>query len=93
MSTPNQSDRIDRSDRSDRTETPPEIVIETTVAALQDGPRQSFYFEHEGVRHYCFDVESSLGLRRLTVGQRVVMRGRWSRALQNVFEANNISLS
>ena len=83
MSTPNQ----------DRSEAPQETVIETTVAALQDGPRQSFYFDHEGTRHYCFDVESSLGLRKLAVGQRVVMRGRWSRALQNVFEANNISLS
>lgn len=70
----------------------PEISLEVVVSTLHEGPRQSFYFEHEGVRRYCFDVESSLGLRRLTVGQRVLIRGRWSPALQHVFEAVNISL-
>jgi hypothetical protein len=70
----------------------PEITLEVTVESLQDGPRQSFYFEHEGTRCYCFDVESSLGLRRLAMGQRVGIRGRWSPALQHVFEAVNISL-
>ncbi len=70
----------------------PEISLEVIVASLQDGPRQSFYFEYEGTRRYCFDVESSLGLRRLAAGQRVQIRGRWSPALRHVFEAINISL-
>ena len=70
----------------------PEVSLDVTVVGLQDGPRQSFFFEHEGTRRYCFDVETSLGLRRLAVGQRVQIRGRWSPALRHVFEAVNISL-
>ena len=68
----------------------PHLTIETTVIALEQGARESFYFFHLGARKYCFDAEGSLPWRKLAVGQPVRIQGRWSVTAEDVFEADSI---
>ena len=68
----------------------PHLTIETTVIALREGERASFYFFHLGGRKYCFDTEGSLSWRKLEVGQLVRVQGHWSAVAEDVFEADSI---
>ena len=68
----------------------PHVTVETTVTALQEGARESFYFFHMGRKKYCFDAEGSLPWRKLAVGEQVRIQGSWSLTADDVFEADSI---
>jgi len=68
----------------------PHVMVETTVTALKEGARESFYFFYLGRKKYCFDAEGSLPWRKLAVGQPVRIEGRWSQVAEDVFEADSI---
>ena len=66
------------------------MFVQGTVRCLHARSDRFFDFVHAGQSHHCYFSGTVSSLEGMAPGQRVVMRGRWSRAVLQVFEADAV---
>lgn len=66
------------------------VFVQGTVSGLHARSDRFFDFVHAGESHHCYFIGAVSALMGLAPGQRVVMRGRWSAAVLQVFEADAV---
>jgi hypothetical protein len=69
-----------------------DAVLEVVVTEPLVHQKNGFTFRHEGKACYCFDVAGHQGLAQLKSGERVRISGRWSNAILDVFEGEQVEI-
>jgi hypothetical protein len=67
-----------------------QMFVQATVTCLHARSDRFFDFVYAGERHHCYYTGTISSVDGLAPGQRVVMRGRWSPAVLQVFEADAV---
>ena len=67
-----------------------QTFVQGTVSCLHARSDRFFDFVHGGESHHCYFSGTVSSLEGMAPGRRVVMRGRWSQAVLQVFEADAV---